>query len=61
MKTLPGGEDWLLEPARAQMCKYESLIDGTLGLADVALMNDYLAVRADNEAAARRRMERENG
>ena len=43
------------------MCKYESLIDGTLDLADVALMNDYLAVRADNEAAFRRKMERENG
>ena len=43
------------------MCRYESLLDGTLGLADVALMNDYLAVRADNEAAFRRKMERENG
>ncbi|WP_165487612.1 DUF6889 family protein [Burkholderia vietnamiensis] len=45
----------------AQMCKYESLIDGTLSLADIALMNDSLAVRADNEAAFRRKMERENG
>ncbi|ERJ35940.1 hypothetical protein K6Y74_00885 [Burkholderia cenocepacia] len=45
----------------AQMCRFESLKDGTLDLADVALMNDSLAVRADNEAAARRRQERENG
>ncbi|WP_322076426.1 DUF6889 family protein [Burkholderia cepacia] len=58
---LPGGEDWLLAPVHAQMCRFESLKDGTLDLADVALMNDSLAARADNEAAARRRQERENG
>ncbi|MBR8443231.1 hypothetical protein KDW23_00790 [Burkholderia cenocepacia] len=58
---LPGGEDWLLAPVHAQMCRFESLKDGTLDLADVALMNDSLAIRADNEAAARRRQERENG
>ncbi|AIO47819.1 putative nTP pyrophosphohydrolase including oxidative damage repair enzyme [Burkholderia cepacia] len=58
---MPGGEDWLLAPVHAQMCRYESLLDGKLGLADIALMNDSLAVRADNEAAYRRKMERENG
>lgn len=58
---LPGGEDWLLAPVHAKMCCFESLKDGTLDLADVALMNDSLAVRADNEAAARRRQEREHG
>ncbi|UTV56428.1 DUF6889 family protein [Burkholderia arboris] len=58
---LPGGEDWLLAPVHAHMCRFESLKDGTLDLADVALMNDSLAVRVDNEAAARRRQERENG
>lgn len=31
------------------MCKYESLLDGTLSLSDVALMNDALDVVADNE------------
>lgn len=51
--SLPGGEDWLLAPVLAGMCRYESLKDGTLDLADVALMNDALAVRADNEALAR--------
>ncbi|WP_334016366.1 DUF6889 family protein [Burkholderia cepacia] len=61
MKSLPGGEDWLLAPVHAQMCRFESLKDGTLDLADIALMNDSLAVRADNEAAWRRRQERENG
>ncbi len=36
----------------AGMCRYESLLDGTLGLHDIALMNDALAVKADNEALA---------
>ncbi|MDN7494830.1 hypothetical protein QZM89_06510 [Burkholderia gladioli] len=61
MRVLPGSEDWLLAPVHAQMCRYESLLDGTLGLADIALMNDSLAVRADNEAAARRRQEGKHG
>ncbi|WP_049096478.1 MULTISPECIES: DUF6889 family protein [Burkholderia cepacia complex] len=61
MRVLPGGEDWLLEPVARGWCKYESLLDGTLGLADIALMNDAIAVRADNEAAARRRQEQKHG
>jgi len=36
------------------MCRYESLKDGTLGLEDIALMNDALAVKADNEELARK-------
>ena len=47
--SLPGGEDWILRPVMAGMCGYESLKDGTLDLADVALMNDALAVRDENE------------
>lgn len=31
------------------MCKYESLLDGTLDLNDIALMNDALDVVSDNE------------
>jgi hypothetical protein len=38
------------------MCKYESLRDGTLGLIDLALMNDALDVEAEND---RRRSEAE--
>jgi len=30
-------------------CKYESLLDGTLTLEDVARMNDALDVRAEND------------
>ena len=32
------------------MCKYESVIDGTLSLADIATMNDILTVKQENEA-----------
>jgi hypothetical protein len=39
----------LLRPVLAGCCKYESLLDGTLGLEDVALMNDALDVQAENE------------
>jgi len=58
---LPNGEDWLLAPVIAGMCKYESLKDGTVDLADIALMNDALAVRADNEEIAREAMTKANG
>lgn len=43
------------------MCRYESLRDGTLDMADIALMNDMLAVSADNEAIARRWVEEQRG
>lgn len=49
---MPGGEDWLMRPAVAGMCLYESLKDGTLDLYDVALMNQALDVKAENEARA---------
>ena len=53
--SLPGGEDWLLEPVMAGMLKAESLVDGTVDLAYVALLRDALIVKAENEAIARRR------
>lgn len=49
---MPGGEDWLLRPVVRQMCRYESLKDGTIDLADIALMNDALDVVAENERIA---------
>lgn len=51
-ETLPDGEDWLLRPVIRGMCRYESLKDCTLDLADIALMNDALDVLADNERIA---------
>ena len=46
---MPDGEDWLLRPVVRGMCRYESLKDGTLDLADVAMMNDALNVQDENE------------
>jgi hypothetical protein len=51
--------NWLLRPVLEKMCNYESLINGTLDLCDIALMNEALDVRAENtyrysEAAARK-------
>ncbi|WP_407673293.1 DUF6889 family protein [Ochrobactrum chromiisoli] len=31
------------------MCRYESLVDGTLDLSDIARMNDALDVRDENQ------------
>jgi hypothetical protein len=42
--------DWELRPCGAGMHKYESLLDGTLDICDVADMNEWLDVKAENEA-----------
>lgn len=41
-----------------RLIKYESLIDGTLGLEDVALLNDAISVRNANEEIMRQQAER---
>lgn len=51
--------DWLLRPVIAGMCRYESLVDGTLTMVDISIMNDALDVRADNEYLADEAAERE--
>lgn len=43
------------------MCRFESLKDGTVDLADIALMNDALAVKADNEALAAEAARKKHG
>jgi hypothetical protein len=48
---MPDEKDWLYRPV-GELCKYESLIDGTLDISDVAEMNDILDVRAENQARA---------
>lgn len=42
-------EDWVIRPCLRGLCKYESLIDGTLSLADVSLLNEALDVEAENQ------------
>ncbi|CDM89061.1 DUF6889 family protein [Xenorhabdus bovienii] len=39
-----------MRPVRNGMCKFESLKNGIIDLADIALMNDALDVDAENEA-----------
>jgi Family of unknown function (DUF6889) len=43
-------EEWVLQIVEAGMCRYESLIDGTLSLEDVARMVEYLTIQAENKA-----------
>ena len=43
-------EEWILVPVEAGMCKYESLLDGTLSLEDIARMNEFLMVKSENQA-----------
>ena len=38
-----------MRPVLEGMCLYENLKNGALSLADVAMMNDALDVRAENE------------
>ena len=44
--------DWLLRPVLRGLCHYESLLDGTLDLVDIAVMNDMLDVEAENNRRA---------
>jgi hypothetical protein len=48
------GEDWVIRPVSRGMCRYESLIDGTLDLSDVARMNDYLDITEENQRRYRK-------
>jgi hypothetical protein len=42
-----------------QLCHYESLIDGTLDLADIALMNEVLDAYDENDRRLREHYERD--
>ncbi|OZI36416.1 hypothetical protein CEG14_15570 [Bordetella genomosp. 1] len=59
--SLPGGEDWLMAPVIRGLVSYDKLLDGSIGLVDIALMNDALWVQADNQMLARRAWEEKNG
>ncbi|WP_346828421.1 DUF6889 family protein [Serratia inhibens] len=47
---MPGGEDYILRPVDAGLCSFEAIKDGRIDLFDIALMNDFLDMKADNEA-----------
>jgi hypothetical protein len=46
---MASGEDWLMRPVLRGLCKYESLINGTVDLFDIARMNEALDVTDENE------------
>lgn len=48
-----------MRPVLKGMCRYESLKNGTLDLADIALMNDALDVQADNQRLLDEKMKNE--
>lgn len=45
----------------AGMCKYSDLYDGTLGLIDVYVLNELIAVKSENERRAMKEQEKKNG
>jgi hypothetical protein len=54
---MPDGEDYLMAPVLAGMMRLESLIDGTLDLEHVAMANEALIVKNENERRAREAQE----
>jgi hypothetical protein len=48
-----------MRPVDRGYCRYESLIDGTLNLEDIARMNDAIDVRDENAERMRRARERQ--
>jgi hypothetical protein len=46
---MASGEDWLMRPVLRGLCSYESLINGTVDLFDIARMNEALDVTDENE------------
>ena len=38
-----------MRPVLEGLCKFESLVDGTLDLEDIVLMNEALDIRAENQ------------
>lgn len=50
-----------MRPVVSGMCRYESLKYGTIDLADIALMNEALDVKAENTQLAHRLAEQKNG
>ena len=55
---MPDGESWLWRPVLRGVFKGEGLYDGTLRIEHIAKANDALDVNEENEARARKEMER---
>ena len=55
---MPEGRDFLFRPVLEGVIRGESLWDGTLGLLEIAELNEALDARAENQARAARAAER---
>jgi len=49
LETLPDGEDFLMRPVEAGLISYTALKDGSVDLADIGRLNDWLDLKADNQ------------
>lgn len=47
----------MLIPVHEGMCRYESLLNCTIDLSDIAKMNDSLLIRAENRERMRKALE----
>lgn len=50
-----------MRPVLENCCRYESLLDGTVRLIDIARMNDALDVRAENRWRVEDALRRQQG
>ncbi|CNE11620.1 DUF6889 family protein [Yersinia kristensenii] len=50
LDTLPGGEDFILRPVKYQLTTMGEIKSGNIDLLDIALLNDYLDLDAENQA-----------
>lgn len=48
--SMPDGLDFIMRPVVRGCCSYESLLDGSLNLLDIARLNDALNVFDENDA-----------
>ena len=55
---MASGDDEVMAPVLNGLCRYESLLDGTVSLGDIARMNDAWAVLQENRRRAQIAMER---
>jgi hypothetical protein len=57
---LPDDLDFLLHPVKAGMIPFTAIYDGSVSLADICLMNDYLEAETENEYRVQKYLERKN-
>ena len=55
---MPDDKDWLYRPMMRGLCRYESLIDGTLHIEDLAEMNAVLDAADENQRRIARAAEK---